>query len=117
MRSKFKLISLVSVLLLFVLFFALKFFFVGSKFYTPFLEGVYWLWFVLVVDISWILGLKSRHLLYPSLFFMILGAIFNVFGGFIAAEVILRLWVVVFLVGVILLLIESRNSLPRIKNG
>ena len=117
MRNKLKIISFVTSFLLFLMFFSFKFLFVSPRFYTPFWEGFYWIWFALVIDTCWVFSLKTQHLLYPSMVFLVLGAVLNVFGGFVAAEVVLRLWAVIFLVGITLLLIESCNSLPRIKNG
>ena len=117
MKNKLKIISFVMFFLLFLVFFAFKFLFVGLRFYTPLLEGFYWIWFALVVDTCWVFKLKNQHLLYPSMVILVVGAILNVFGAFVAAEVALRLWAVIFLVGITLLLIESRNSLPGIKNG
>jgi len=117
MRNKLKIISFVTFFLLFLMFFSFKFLFAGPRFYTPFWEGFYWIWFALVVDTCWVFRLKNQHLLYPSLVFLVVGAVLNVFGASVAAEVALRLWAVVFLVGIALLLVETHNSFSRNKNA
>lgn len=117
MEKKLKSLSIIIVLILFVLFIAVEFFIIAPIFHFSFQGWFYWLWLILTIDLSWVLRFRSQNILYFSLTLMGVGGAFNVFGNFMVGEVILRLWVVVFLVGVVLFLIESGSSLPRNKNA
>jgi positive regulator of sigma E activity len=75
----------------------------------------YWVELLVILDLAWILNLKSRDILYPVIGLMLAGALFNILGVNELAEVILRISFVGLIVGVIFTLVENYKEPLRRK--